>query len=53
MGWSGMVLPSVRRLPTTWPVDSDRQLLYLTLALVAGVVLIVRSRLTRQIGATL
>jgi len=53
MGWSGMVLPSVRRLPMTWPVDSDRQLLYLTLALLAGAVLIVRSRMTRKIGATL
>jgi hypothetical protein len=53
IAWCGMVLPSTRRLPATWPVELDRQLLFLVLALVAGAVLAVRSRQTRQIGAAL
>lgn len=53
IGWSAVVLPSARRLPATWPVDPDRQLLFLVLALVALLVLAVRSRRTRKIGAAL
>lgn len=53
IAWSGLVLPSVRRLPATWPVEADRQWVFLALALAACVVLTVRSRLTRQIGAAL
>jgi hypothetical protein len=53
IGWCGMVLPSVRRLAPTWPVEADRQLLFLALALIACVVLALRSRQTRQIGGAL
>jgi hypothetical protein len=53
IGWAAMVLPSTRRLPATWPVEADRQLLFLSLALVAAGVLALRSRQTRQIGAAL
>lgn len=53
IGWCGMVLPSVRRLSPTWPVEADQQLLFLALALVAAGVLALRSRQTRQIGAAL
>lgn len=51
--WSGVVMLSVRRLPATWPVEADQQLVYLILAVVALAVLFVRSRMTRQIGAAL
>jgi hypothetical protein len=53
IAWCGVVLPSTRNLPTTWPVDADHQLVYLALAGVAGLVLAVRSRQTRRIGAAL
>jgi hypothetical protein len=51
--WSGVVLGSVRRSPETWPVEARQQLMYLALATVAMVVLLVRSRRTRQIGVAL
>ena len=53
IGWSGVVLLSVRQLPATWPVESSQQLVYLALAGVSLVVLFVRSRQDRQIGAVL
>jgi anti-sigma factor RsiW len=53
MGWSATVLLSVRRLPATWPVETDRQLVLLGLAVAACLVLVVRSRMTRKIGAAL
>ncbi len=53
IGWSAVVLPSAIRLPETWPVDPDRQLVFLALALAACALLAVRSRQTRQIGAVL
>jgi hypothetical protein len=53
IGWSALVLPAARRLPATWPVEPDRQWLFLALAVTACLVLAVRSRLTRQIGAAL
>lgn len=53
IGWSGVVLPSTRKLPATWPVEPDQQLVYLALAAVACAVLMARSRMTRKIGATL
>ena len=53
VAWSGLVLPSVRRLPATWPVEADRQWAFLTLALAACLVLVVRSRLTRRMGVAL
>lgn len=53
IAWSGVVLGSTRRLPTTWPVELDQQLVFLTLALVACFVLALRSRATRQIGVGL
>jgi len=53
IAWSGLVLPSVRRLPATWPVVADRQWVFLALAVAACVVLAVRSRLTRRMGVAL
>ena len=53
LAWSATVLPSARRLPMTWPVDRDHQLIYLGLAGLACLVLGARSRLTRRIGVTL
>lgn len=51
--WMGVVISSVRRLPATWPVEVQQQVVYLGLALVAGVVLLLRSRRPRPIGALL
>lgn len=53
IGWSAVVLPSTRSFSPTWPVEADRQLILLALALVGCAVLAVRSRMTRQIGAAL
>lgn len=53
IGWSGMVLLSLRGFPATWPVESNQQLAYLALAGVSLVVLFIRSRQDRQIGAVL
>lgn len=53
IAWSGVVLGSTRQLPATWPVDAERQLVFLALALCAVLVLMVRSLRTRQIGAAL
>jgi hypothetical protein len=53
IGWSGVVLLSVRQFPATWPVESTQQLVYLVLAGVSLVVLYLRSRQDRQIGAVL
>ena len=53
IGWSGVVLLSVRHFPATWPVESTQQVVYLALAGVSLVVLFVRSRQDRQIGAVL
>lgn len=51
--WCAVVMGSVRRLPATWPVEVSQQLVYLGLAIVAVVVLVVRSHRTRKIGAVL
>ena len=53
MAWSGVVLLSVRHFPATWPVESTQQVTYLALAGVSLLVLFVRSRQDRQIGAVL
>jgi hypothetical protein len=53
IGWSGVVLISVRHFPATWPVESTQQSAYLVLAAISLVVLFVRSRQDRQIGAVL
>ncbi len=53
IAWSGVVLLSVRELPATWPVELTQQLVYLALAAAACLVLAVRSRQDRQIGALL
>ena len=53
VGWSAVVVFSSARLPATWPVEASQQLVYLALALAACVVLVVRSRTDRQIGAVL
>lgn len=53
IAWSGVVLLSVRLLPPTWPVELDQQLAYAALAALSLVVLFVRSRQDRQIGALL
>jgi len=53
VGWTAFVLPSVRLLPATWPVEPQQQLAHLTLALAAVTVLVVRSRRRTRIGAVL
>ncbi len=53
MAWSGVVVFSLRGLPSTWPVEATQQLVYVALAVVATGVLVVRSHRDRQIGATL
>lgn len=53
LAWSATVLPSVRVLPPTWPVELEQQALYAGLAGLSLVVLFVRSRQDRQIGALL
>ena len=53
IGWSGVVLLSVRGLPPTWPIEATQQLVYLAVAAIALVVLLVRARRDRQIGAVL
>lgn len=53
IAWSGVVLMSVRMLPPTWPVQAPQQLAYLGLAVLAGVVLLVRARRDHRIGAVL
>lgn len=51
--WSAVVVLSTRTMSATWPVEANQQLVYLSLAAVAGLVLVVRTRLDRQIGAVL
>ena len=53
IGWSGVVLLSLRALPATWPVEAQQQLVYAALAGISLVVLFVRTRQDRQIGAVL
>ena len=53
IGWSAVVLPSVRVVPATWPVELNQQLVYAGLAAISMAVLFVRSRQDRQIGAVL
>ncbi len=53
IGWSATVLPSARVFSSTWPVETDRQLVLLTLALLACAALAARSRATRKIGVVL
>jgi hypothetical protein len=53
IAWAGVVLPSVRLVPATWPVELEQQLVYAALAALSLVVLFVRSRQDRQIGALL
>ncbi len=53
IGWSALVVFSLRGLPATWPVEADQQLVYLGLALAAGGVLLARARRDRGIGAVL
>ena len=53
LAWAGVVLPTVRVLPPTWPVEAEQQLAYAALAGISLVVLFLRSRQDRQIGAVL
>lgn len=53
IAWCGVVLPSVRVVAPTWPVEANQQLVYAALAGLSLVVLFVRSRQDRQIGAVL
>ena len=53
IGWSAIVLPSLRLVPPLWPVELSQQLVYAALAALSLVVLFVRSRQDRQIGALL
>jgi hypothetical protein len=51
--WSGLVIGAVRRLPETWPVEVERQLVFVLLAAVACVVLAVRARSSHPMGDAL
>ena len=51
--WSGLVLGATRRLPATWPIEAEQQLVFVLLAGVACVVLLVRSRSTHPMGDAL
>ncbi len=53
VAWSGLVVGGVRRFGSTWPVEPDQQVVFLALAVVATVVLVVRSRSTRGTGVAL
>ena len=53
VAWSAVVVFSLRGLPATWPVEATQQLTYLALATASGLVLFVRSREDRGIGALL
>lgn len=53
MAWVPVVLFSARRMPATWPVEAAQQLVYLTIAMGAVAVIVVRSRRARRIGAPL
>lgn len=53
IGWSGVVLVSLRLVPATWPVEATQQLTYLVLAALSVAVLVVRSRRDQRIGAIL
>lgn len=53
LAWSAVVVFPSRQLPSTWPVESTQQLVYLVLAVAATTYLVVRARLDRRIGAVL
>ena len=53
IAWSGLVVGAQRTYSATWAVEPDRQLVFLAFALVATLVLVVRSRRTRQMGVAL
>lgn len=53
IGWSGVVLLSTRAFPATWPVEATQQAVYAALAATSLVVLFVRTRQDRKIGAVL
>ena len=53
IGWCAVVLLSFRALPATWPVEARQQFVYAALAAASLVVLAVRTRNDRQIGAML
>lgn len=53
IAWSGAVAGTVRGFPPTWLLEAERQSAYLLLAAAALVVLVVRARHDRQIGAVL
>jgi len=53
IAWSGVVLLSVRVVPPTWPVEMQQQVVYVAMAGASLVVLFIRSRQDRQIGALL
>lgn len=53
IGWSGVVLLSLREFPPTWPVEATQQLVYLVLAAISLLVLAVRMRRDHRIGAAL
>ena len=53
IAWSAVVAGSLRGYPATWLLQAPQQTVYLALAATALVVLLVRSRHDRQIGAVL
>jgi hypothetical protein len=53
IGWCGVVSLSLHRLPPTWPVEPSQQLVYLALAIAAGLVLGVRAIRHQEMGALL
>lgn len=51
--WIGIVFSSIRRLPATWPVEAQQQVVYLCVALACVAVLLLRSPRSRRIGVLL
>ncbi len=51
--WSGLVLGATRRLPATWPIEAQQQVVFVLLAAVACAVLLVRARSSHPMGDAL
>lgn len=53
LAWGLFVAGSIRPFGPTWPVEPDKQVVFVALALAATVVLAVRSRASRKLGVVL
>ena len=51
--WVALIIVSERVMSMTWPIQATQQLVYLAIAIVSGLVILVRSRATRRIGVAL